>query len=164
MHSELGLSRYAGASLALELERTMPMNSLLNGYYRFLLSSLKNDWFQNFFDLLGIFGDLLGIFDLLGNISQKRLCPRKKIFNGKLGHQFFEKTAMSQKKIFQWEKIFKIDIFVLKHVLNHSKSIPTKKNFRKFFDFLVYNFSKKRLCPRKKIFNGKKFSKSRFAF
>ena len=43
MHSELGLSRYAGASLALELERTMPMNSLLNGYHRFLLSSLKND-------------------------------------------------------------------------------------------------------------------------
>ena len=72
MHSELGLSRYEGASLALELERTMPMNSLLNGYYRFLLSSLKNDWFQKFFDLLGIFGDLLGIFDLLGNISQKR--------------------------------------------------------------------------------------------
>ena len=47
---------------------------------------------------------------------------------------------MSLKK-FQWGKIFKIDIFVLKHVLDHSKSIPTKKNFsknfRKIFDFLV---------------------------
>ena len=44
---------------------------------------------------------------------------------------------MSQKKNFQAEKIFKIDIFVLKHVLDHSKSIPTKKIFRKIFDFLV---------------------------
>ena len=41
---------------------------------------------------------------------------------------------MSQKK-FQREKIFKIDIFVLKHVLDHSKSIPTKKNFSKNFRF-----------------------------
>ena len=43
-----------------------------------------------------------------------------------LGHlrrlyvSFFEKTAMSLKKSFQWKKIFKIDIFVLKHVLDHS--------------------------------------------
>ena len=40
--------------------------------------------------------------------------------------QFFEKTAVPEKKI-SVEKIFKIDIFVLKHVLDHSKSIPTKK-------------------------------------
>ena len=44
---------------------------------------------------------------------------------------------MSKKKIFQREKIFKIDIFVLKHVLDHSKSIPTKKNFENFSIFLV---------------------------
>ena len=44
---------------------------------------------------------------------------------------------MSQKTNFQREKIFKIDIFVLKHVLDDSKSIRTKKNFQKIFDFLV---------------------------
>ena len=34
-------------------------------------------------------------------------------------------------------KIFKIDTFVLWHVLDHSKSTPAKKKFRKIFDFLV---------------------------
>ena len=42
---------------------------------------------------------------------------------------FFEKTAMSQRKIFSMGKIFKFDIFVLKYILNHSKSIPTKKSW-----------------------------------
>ena len=45
----------------------------------------------------------------------------------------FRKMAMSQKKNFQWEKNFKIDIFVLEYVLNPSKSIPTKKVFSKIF-------------------------------
>ena len=84
------------------------------------------------------------IFDfLVTNFSKKWLCLRKK---------------------FQWKKIFKIDIIVLKYVLNHSKSIPTKKNFRKIFDFLVTNFSKKTAMSQKKIFNGKNFSKSLFSF
>ena len=37
----------------------------------------------------------------------------------------------------QWEKIFEFEIFVLRYVLDHSESIPTKtieKNF-KIFDF-----------------------------
>ena len=63
---------------------------------------------------------------------------------------------MSQKKI-STGKFSKIDIFVLKHVLDHSKSIPKNKIFRKIFDFLVTNFSKKRLCPRKKIQREKIF-------
>ena len=60
---------------------------------------------------------------------------------------------MSQKKNFQREKIFKTDIFVLKHVFDHFKSISTKKNF----NFLVTNFSKKQLCPWKKFLTGKIF-------
>ena len=84
--------------------------------------------------------------------------------SSELDGSFFEKWLCPTEKIFQLEKIFKFNIFVLKYVLNHSKSIPTKKNFRKIFDFLVTNFSKKRLCPRKKNFNGKKFSKSIFSF
>ena len=35
------------------------------------------------------------------------------------------------------KKIFKIDIFVLKNVLNHSKSIPIQKIFSKNFRFFV---------------------------
>ena len=42
---------------------------------------------------------------------------------------------MSLKKNFQWEKNFKIEIYVLKHVLDHSKSIPTIKFFSKIFRF-----------------------------
>ena len=53
----------------------------------------------------------------------------------------FRKNGYVSEKNFQWEKIFKIDIFVLKYVLNHSKSIPTKKFFRKFFDFLGHFWS-----------------------
>ena len=46
-------------------------------------------------------------------------------------------TDMSLKKNFQLEKNFKIEFFVLKHVLDLSKSIPTKKFFSKNLDFLV---------------------------
>ena len=48
---------------------------------------------------------------------------------------------MSHKNI-QREKIFKIDTFVLKHILDHSKSISTIKPFSKkirfFGDFLPF--------------------------
>ena len=69
---------------------------------------------------------------------------------------------MSLKKI-SIGKIFKIDIFVLKHVLDHSKWIPTKKIFSKFFDFWVTNFSKNDYVPDKN-FQREKFSKSIFSF
>ena len=63
---------------------------------------------------------------------------------------------MSQKK-FSTGKFLKIYIFVLEHVLDHSKSIPTKKNFSKNFRFFVPNFSKKRLCPKKNFQREKIF-------
>ena len=109
---------------------------------------------------------------------KKRLCPWKK-FNGKKFSKsifsfhntfwtvlnrfrpktffrkifdflspIFWKTPMSLKK-FSTGKIFKIDIFDLKHVLNHSKSIPTKKIFEKFSifgNFLPF------LVPKKRFF------------
>ena len=54
------------------------------------------------------------------HFSDKRLCPWNK---------------------FTMEKIFKIDIFVLVHVMVHSKSIPTKKpifeNFSIFWSFFA---------------------------
>ena len=71
---------------------------------------------------------------------------------------------MSQKKNFQREKIFKIDIFVLKHVLDHSKSIPTKKIFSKNFRFFGHQFFEKTAMSQKKIFNGKNFQKRYFRF
>ena len=38
------------------------------------------------------------------------------------------------------EKIFEIEIFVLKYVLDHSESIPTKKIFRpKIFVFAIFS-------------------------
>ena len=81
-----------------------------------------------------------------------------------LTHNFplFEKTAMSLKRNFQWEKIFKIDIFVLKHVLDHSKSIPTKKIFSKNFRFFGHQFFEKTAMSQKKIFNGKNFQNRYF--
>ena len=48
----------------------------------------------------------------------------------------FRKNGYVPEKNFQWEKIFKIDIFVLKHVLDDSKSIPTQKIFSKNFQFI----------------------------
>ena len=42
--------------------------------------------------------------------------------------------GLPKKKILQGKKFFEIDIFVLKHVLEHSKSILTEKNFENFFD------------------------------
>ena len=52
-----------------------------------------------------------------------------------------------------WESIFKLDIFVLKH-LDHFKSIPTKK-IRNFFDFLAIFGPKNRFFyfSGKDIFN-----------
>ena len=52
---------------------------------------------------------------LKSHFSNKRLCPWKK---------------------FQRGKFFEIDIFVLKHVLDHSKSITTKKI--RFFSFFCH--------------------------
>ena len=45
---------------------------------------------------------------------------------------FFKKNGNVPEKYFNG-KIFKIYIFVLKHVLDHSKSIPTKKFFSENF-------------------------------
>ena len=70
---------------------------------------------------------------------------------------------MSQKKI-SMGKIFKIDIIVLKYVLNHSKSISTKKIFFEKFSFFGHQFFEKMAKSQKKNFNGKKFSKSIFSF
>ena len=83
----------------------------------------------------------IDIFVLKHVLDHSKSIPTKKNFSKNFrffGHHFFEKMAKSQKKKFQWEKIFKVDIFVLKYVLNHSKSIPTKKIFRKIFDFLSF--------------------------
>ena len=69
----------------------------------------------------------------------------------------FSKKWLSQKKNFQWKKIFKIDIFVLKYVLNHSKSIPTKKMFSKNFRFFGQKFFEKMAKSQKKIFDRENF-------
>ena len=69
-----------------------------------------------------------------GCTSHLKLC--QKALRSQMAH-FSKKWLCPREKFFQWEKIFKIDIFVLKYVLNHSKSIPTKKFFSKIFDFLV---------------------------
>ena len=55
-------------------------------------------------------------------------------------HQNTSKSHFSKKRLCPWKKFsmgknFNLDIFILKHVLDHSKSISTKKNFRKFFVF-----------------------------
>ena len=69
-----------------------------------------------------------------------------------------KKWLCPREKIFQWEKIFKIDIFVLKYVLNHSKSIPTKKKFSKNFRFFGHQFFEKMAKSQKKKFSmGKIF-------
>ena len=109
----------------------------------------------------------IDIFVLKHVLDHSISIPIKKFFSKNFrffGHQFFEKTAMSQKKIFQREKIFKIDIFVLKHILDHSKSIPTKNFFSKNFRFFGHQFFEKTVMSLKKIFNGKKSSKSIFSF
>ena len=65
-----------------------------------------------------------------------------------------------------WEKIFEIEIFVLKYVLVHSESIPTKKILTKifflchFFDLWLH-FSKKWLCQ---VIMGKNFRNRDFRF
>ena len=76
----------------------------------------------------------------------------------------FRKNGFVPEKIFQWEKIFKIDIFVLKYVLNHSKSISTKKIFSKNFRFFGHQFFEKMAKSQKKIFNGKNFQNRYFRF
>ena len=93
-------------------------------------------------------------------------------FEARLGFSFFyilfcchltHNSHFSKKRLCPWikfkcEKIFKIDIFIWKHVLDHSKSIPTKKILLKFFDFLVTNFSKNGYVPQK-IFQREKIFK-----
>ena len=77
----------------------------------------------------------IDIFVLKHVLDHSKSIPTKKNFRNffwLFGLKFFEKTAMSQKKIFQGEKIFKLEIFILKYVLNHSESIPTKKIFENF--------------------------------
>ena len=57
----------------------------------------------------------------------------------------------------QWEKIFEFEIFVLKYVLDHSESIPTKK-------FLSLPFFRPKMAKNRgflKIFGRKKFSKKK---
>ena len=82
----------------------------------------------------------IDIFVLKHVLHHSKSIPTKKIFSKKFrffGHEFFEKNGYVPEKNFQREKIFKIDIFVLKHVLDHSKSILTKKIFENFSIFLV---------------------------
>ena len=57
----------------------------------------------------------------------------KKLFGAR--RLTFRKNGYVPEKnfFFQGEKIFKIDIFDFKYVLNNSKSIPIKKIFSKFF-------------------------------
>ena len=75
----------------------------------------------------------------------------------------FRKNGYVPEKNFQREKIFKIDIFVLKHVLDHSKSIPTKKNFEKFSIFWSPIF-RKTAMSKKKFSTGKNFQNRYFRF
>ena len=80
----------------------------------------------------------IDIFVLKHVLDHSKSIPTKKIFFEKFSifwSPIFRKNGYVPEKNFQREKIFKIDIFVLKHVLDHSKSIPTKKIFRKIFDF-----------------------------
>ena len=70
----------------------------------------------------------------------------------------------SQEKTCTREKIFDCEIFVLKYVSNHSKSVPTKTFFRRknfFWVCLFFAFwailAKKRQSPRKKFYKGKIF-------
>ena len=80
------------------------------------------------------------------------------------GSFFGKKMAMSQRKILPMGKIFKIDIFVLKHVLDHSKSIPKKKFFfEKFSIFWSPIFRKNGYVPEKSV-QWEKISKSIFSF
>ena len=64
-------------------------------------------------------------------LSKKNFFEKFSIF----WQSIFRKNGYVPEKNFQREKIFKIDIFVLKHVLDHSKSIPTKKVFETFLIF-----------------------------
>ena len=85
----------------------------------------------------------------------------KKIFFEKFSifwSPIFRNNGYVPEKNFQREKVFKIDIFVLNHVLNHSKSIPTKNIFSKKFRFFWSFFAI--FGPKKSIFRI--FSASNF--
>ena len=69
----------------------------------------------------------------------------------------FSKNGYVSEKNFQWEKIFKIDIFVLEYVLNNYKSIPTEKKISKNFRFFGQNFFEKMAKSQKKFAMGKNF-------
>ena len=62
-------------------------------------------------------------------------------------HQFFEKNGYITENKFQREKFSKIDIIAINTFWTILNRFRPKKFFRKIFDFLVSNFSKKRLCP-----------------
>ena len=107
------------------------------------------------------------IFVLKHVLDHSKSIPTKKNFSKNFrffGHHFFEKNGYVPEKNFQREKIFEIDIFVLRHVLDHSKSIPNKKFFSKIFRLFGPQFFEKTAMSQKKFFNGKKFSKSIFSF
>ena len=80
------------------------------------------------------------------------------------GSPIFRKNGYVPEKNFQQEKIFKIDIFVLKHVLNHSKSIPKKNFFEKFSIFGSPIFRKNGYFPEKKFSTGRNFQNRYFRF
>ena len=93
--------------------------------------------------------------------------PTKKFFSKNFrffGQNFFEKMAKSQKKIFNGKKFSKSILSFWNTFWTILNRFRPKKFFRKFFDFLVTNFSKKRLCPRKKNSTGKNFQNRNFHF
>ena len=72
---------------------------------------------------------------------------------------FSKKMAMSPEKVITG-KMFEIEIFILRYVLDHSESIPIK-NFRpKIFVFAFFTFEKMAMYTEKSN-NWKNFSKSR---
>ena len=106
--------------------------------------------------LIVIFILVLASFRSYGSISD----PAKFRSQSMSYNLHFSKKRLCPRKNFQCGEIFKIDIFVLKYVLEHSKSIPTKSIFREIFDFSVIFCAKKLLfrkfwaqnnCFRKKL-------------
>ena len=74
----------------------------------------------------------------------------------------FKKRLYPQRKVIM-RKNFEIEIFIIKCVLDHSKSIPTKKYFRpKFFVSAIFSTYEpqsfeKWLCPLRNVIMGKNF-------
>ena len=108
-------------------------------------------------------------FSFLIRLKLSELIPTKKFLINIFGFVIFwlvwpfcRKTTESHEKNFTRLKIFDFEIFILKYVLKHSESIPTKKNWRKFFDFDIFSlflpfWPKNVQCPHKINHTGKIF-------